>query len=257
MLNSDLQLSVQAHDLSVRFRGKPALDQVSFDLPTGVVGLLGPNGAGKTTLLSVLATILKPSQGQISMGGNNLTTAGGRQAARSVIGWLPQRFDLSGSMTLADTVTYAAWCCGVDSKHSDAAAASALDVVDLTERAKDRVRQLSGGQRQRLGLAAAIAHRPQILLLDEPTTGLDPAQRVRFRAYIQAVGQGRTIILATHLLEDIQHLGDHVLVLAGGKVAFNGAPTALAQHGETDNNALESPLERGYRSLLEQAERDA
>lgn len=256
-MTPDLQNSVEAHDLTVRSRGKPALDRVNFGLPEGVVGLLGPNGAGKTTLLSVLATILKPSDGHVAVGGHDLTKAGDRQAARRVIGWLPQRFDLSGSMTVADTVAYAAWSCGVASKDCDAAAARALDVVDLTERSRDRVRRLSGGQRQRLGLAAALAHSPRILLLDEPTTGLDPAQRVRFRTYIQTVGHGRTIILATHLLEDIQHLGDHVLVLAQGKVAFDGSPNTLARHGENGATALESPLERGYRSLLEQAGKDA
>lgn len=230
---------------------------MSLRLPEGVVGLLGPNGAGKTTLLSVLATVLKVSTGYATVGGYDVTTASGRRAARRMVGWLPQRFDLSGGMTVADTVRYAAWSSGVDITDSESAVRRALSVVDLADRSGERVRRLSGGQRQRLGLAAALAHRPRILLLDEPTSGLDPAQRVRFRAYIQAAGKGRTILLATHLLDDVHHLCGHVVVLARGRVAFDGIPASLAEQGGTNGNPLESSLERGYRRLLEQLDLEA
>lgn len=218
------------------------------------MGLLGPNGAGKTTLLSVLATVLKVSSGDVAVGGHDVTTASGRRAARRLIGWLPQRFDLSGAMTVADTVCYAAWSNGVDMRNCQDAVGAALSVVDLTDRAGERVRRLSGGQRQRLGLAAALAHRPRILLLDEPTSGLDPAQRVRFRAYVRDAARGRTILLATHLLDDVQHVSDHVVVLARGRVVFEGPPASLAERGGTSENPLESALERGYRQLLEQVD---
>jgi ABC-2 type transport system ATP-binding protein len=188
----------------VRFGSVLAVDNIDLALGAGVVGLLGPNGAGKTTLLSVLAGAIRPTTGEVRVAGHDVGTVSGRRAFRGSVGYLPQRFDLAGNMTVADSVRYAAWCNGVASSRVNQAADGALALVELSERAKFRVRRLSGGQRQRLGLAAALAHGPQILLLDEPTVGLDPDQRIRFRGYLRAVGQTTSVLLATHLLEDVK-----------------------------------------------------
>lgn len=219
-----------------------------------MVGLLGPNGSGKTTLLSALATMGVITSGSIRVGGHDLSTPDGRRDARKLVGWLPQRFDLASTMTVIDAVRYAAWANGVPAAESRSAAERALAVVDLTGRAYDRVRRLSGGQRQRVGLAASVAHDPRVVLLDEPTVGLDPEQRVRFRSYLRAAGTGRTTIMATHLLEDVRQTCDRLVVLLHGRVAFDGLSADLAARGEGIDDPLESPFERGYRLLLEQAQ---
>jgi ABC-2 type transport system ATP-binding protein len=242
-------LIVDAADVTVRFRRTDVLRGVTVRFRPGITGLLGPNGAGKTTLLSVLASVLRPSSGVVSVAGHDLASPTGRLHARGLIGWLPQRFDLAGGMTVHDTVSYAAWCNGVDDRGIDAAAQRVLAVVGLSDRARDRVRRLSGGQRQRLGLAAVLAHDPRVLLLDEPTSGLDPEQRVRFLAHVRDVAAGRTVVLSTHLLDDIDRVCERVCVLTDGVVRFDGALAAmraLVPQGRSSS----SPTEAAYLWLL-------
>jgi ABC-2 type transport system ATP-binding protein len=246
---------IEVRQLTIAHRGSLALDNVTLVFQEGVVGILGPNGAGKTTLLSALATGRSPTHGSITVEGHDVATREGRQMARHLIGWLPQRFDLAGGMSTIEAVQYAAWANGVSVADSRHAAEYALQVMDLSERSHVRVRHLSGGQRQRLGLAACLAHDPKVLLLDEPTVGLDPEQRVRFRSYLRDVSAGRTVILATHLLEDVRHACDAVVVLLRGRVAFSGKPSELASLGGDQTDPHESHLERGYRSLLERSDR--
>lgn len=250
--------AVEVVNVTVRYRRRVALDTVSAQLSGGIVGVLGPNGAGKTSLLSVLATVSRPAAGRARVHGHDISSRAGRAAARGLIGWLPQRFDLSGSMSVWETVAYAAWSHGVPATDCPRAAMRALAVTGLEQRAADRVRRLSGGQRQRLGLAAAIAHEPTVLLLDEPTVGLDPSQRVRLRHYLKAIGNGRTVVLATHLIEDVAQLCDELVVLRDGAVAYQGSPRALARNVEDDSSsgddvdgpALSTPLERAYERLV-------
>jgi len=156
-------------------------------------------------------------------------------------------------MTVGNTVRFAAWANGVEASQAYASAELALETVGLLDRSGDRVRALSGGQRQRLGLAASLAHDPSVLLLDEPTVGLDPEQRARFRSYLRTASVGRTVLVATHLLEDISQACDEVVVLVDGAPTFKGTPVDLAQLGGGPEDLLESPLERGYRLLLEEA----
>lgn len=242
-------MTVHATDVIVKYRRTEVIRGVTVRFRPGITGLLGPNGAGKTTLLSVLASVLKPSSGKVSVAGHDLASPSGRQHARRLIGWLPQRFDLSGGMTVHDTVSYAAWCNGLDVRDIDTAARRALAVVDLTDRARDRVRRLSGGQRQRLGLAAVLAHDPPVLLLDEPTSGLDPEQRVRFLAHVRDAAAGRTVILSTHLLDDVDRLCERVCVLTEGVVRFDG-PTAAMRALAPQGSSGASPIEAAYLWLL-------
>lgn len=242
---------IKIEDLSARYGRKVALDCVSAEFARGVVALLGPNGAGKTTLLSSIATLRRVPPRRISIDGTDISTRSGKKEARRQLGWLPQRFELAGGMTALEATTYAAWANGVDARRAPMAARNALLIVDLDDRAGQRVRQLSGGQRQRLALAASLSHNPKVLLLDEPTVGLDPEQRVRFRSYLRTASAGRSVVLATHLLEDVRTTADHLLVLVGGRVRFAGSVQALAALGGETGDPLESPLERGYRALIE------
>lgn len=242
---------VAAAGLTVRYGDITALDNVSFSFGTGVIGLVGPNGAGKSTLISTLAGALRPSEGRAVVLGKDTSHTGDRSWRRRV-GYLPQRFDLASGMSVVDTVRYAAWCNGVKRADLTACAMHALELVDLVDRRRFRARRLSGGQRQRLGLAASIAHDPSLILLDEPTAGLDPQQRVRFREYVGLIGQERSVLLATHLLEDIQNTASHILVLSHGRVVFDGDPQDLERMGRDVKRSHASSLELGYTSVLEE-----
>ncbi|MFF3939286.1 ABC transporter ATP-binding protein [Streptomyces phaeofaciens] len=220
--------TVTATDLSLRFGGTRALDGVSLRLSRGVTGLLGPNGAGKTTLLRVLATAVPPDGGQFTALGHDPRTSSGRLGLRRTLGYLPQTPGFHQDFTAFEFVDYVA----ILKELSDRAARHGevrrvLDAVDLSDVRGKRLKRLSGGMRQRVALAAALVGDPGFLVLDEPTVGLDPEQRMRFRELIAQAGEGRTVLLSTHQTEDVAMLCHRVVVLAGGRVRFEGTPAEL------------------------------
>ncbi|MFG3702319.1 ABC transporter ATP-binding protein [Micromonospora sp. NPDC047620] len=227
------------------------LKDVNWAVDLGVSGLLGPNGSGKTTLLNLLVGLTRPRSGEIIYG--SASPPDGPPNGRARIGYVPQRFSVAGEMTVLDTISYAAWTNGVPAKGCATAASKALATVQLDDHGRRRVRQLSGGQRQRMGIAAALAHEPDVVVLDEPTVGLDPGQRLRVREVIADIGRTKTVVLSTHLIEDIAHLCNHVGVLAQGRMAFDGTEDELsaliddAQH----EGVLGSDFERSYYALIE------
>ncbi|GAA1214267.1 ABC transporter ATP-binding protein [Prauserella alba] len=238
-------VEVRLDSVSFRYGRKQVLRDVTWCITPGVTGLLGENGAGKSTLMSILVGMRRPRSGHVSLGGSSETPR---------VGFVPQRFTTPGEMRLIDTISYAAWLNGVDRRATAPAAQRALEAVDLGGRSHERVRTLSGGQRQRLGVAAGLAHDPDVLVLDEPTVGLDPSQRLRVREVLTALGGKRTVLLSTHVLDDVQFLCHRVGVLAGGTIAFDGTvdelTSALAQPNHP-GNGLESALERGYRTFMD------
>ncbi|WP_244515768.1 ATP-binding cassette domain-containing protein [Actinopolyspora xinjiangensis] len=241
--------------VTLRYGRHTALHDISWTFGEGVNGLLGPNGAGKTTLLSLLTTVSLPSEGRIRLNGNDLSTARGRKEARKLLGYVPQRFSLASEMRTRDTVAYAGWINGLPDAECLPAAERALEAVSLSEHARLRVRKLSGGQRQRLGLAAALVHDPSVLVLDEPTVGLDPGQRLRLRELLGELGEQRTVLLSSHLLEDIAQLCGTVAVLAEGRLAFAGSNDEFhclleANAPDSTSSALGSPFERAYDTLV-------
>jgi ABC-2 type transport system ATP-binding protein len=243
---------LDADGVRVTYGSHVAVADVSIAADVGVICLLGPNGAGKTSLMSVLAGARRPHAGRVRL--SDPAQPGSRQArssSRGQVGYLPQSFDLVSGMTVLDTVRYAAWCNLVPRSQLASATMDALEYVELHDRAAARVRTLSGGERQRLGLAAATAHRPALLLLDEPTVGLDPEQRVHFRGYVRAIAPTTCVVIATHLLEDSQFAADRVVVMSSGRICFDGSVERLAQlGGQEKGEPHESPLERGYRTAL-------
>lgn len=231
-------------NVGFRYGRRSALQAVDWAVGPGITGLLGPNGAGKTTLLNLLVGLTRPSTGRIVVEGN------GERSGR--VGFLPQRFSLASEMRAHDTIAYAAWINGVPRRDCDAAAHRALSAVSIQDSSRARVRTLSGGQRQRLGIAAALAHDPTILVLDEPTAGLDPGQRLRVREVIAEVGKSHTVVLSTHLVEDIAHLCDRVGVINAGRMVFDGSSEELiSMVDDTEaEGALGSPFERAYDALM-------
>ncbi|MEU1691202.1 ABC transporter ATP-binding protein [Streptomyces hirsutus] len=225
--------TVSASGLSLHFDGTRALDEVSLRLSTGVTGLLGPNGAGKTTLLRVLATAVPADRGVFTVLGHDPGTSRGRQEVRRRLGYLPQAPGFHPDFTAFEFVDYVAILKELTdrtARHREVR--RVLDEVGLTGVRGKRLRKLSGGMRQRTALAAALVGDPAFLVLDEPTVGLDPEQRMRFRELIAHAGEGRTVLLSTHQTEDVAMLCNRVVVMAAGTVHFDGTPAELtAQAG--------------------------
>ncbi|GAA2427123.1 ABC transporter ATP-binding protein [Actinomadura vinacea] len=220
---------VSATGLTLSYRGTRAVDDVSLDLDRGVVGLLGPNGAGKTTLLRILATATPPDRGSLRVLGHDPGTVRGRTEARRVLGYLPQNPGLHPGFTAFEFVDYVAILKEMtDRRARHAEVRRVLDGVGLAEVRGKRIRALSGGMRQRVALAAALVGDPGFLVLDEPTVGLDPEQRMRFRELIAEAGAGRTVLLSTHQTEDVAMLCRRVIVMDRGRVRFDGTPQKLA-----------------------------
>lgn len=246
-------MNIEFDGVSFSYRRKRALDEVSWSFGGGVTGLLGPNGAGKTTLLSLLVTLAKPRSGTVRVGGHDLASAAGRAGARAMLGFVPQRFGVAPEMRVRATVAYAGWVNGLPDRDCDEAAEAALRQAGLAEKAGARVRSLSGGQRQRLGIAAGLVHDPRVLVLDEPTAGLDPGQRLRVRELIAGLGAERTVVISSHLLEDISQLCDRVGVLARGRLVFDGSVTELTElinESSGQSEGLGSAFERAYDKLV-------
>ncbi|WP_406142074.1 ABC transporter ATP-binding protein [Streptomyces sp. NBC_01089] len=226
------------------------IEDLNLSIYPGVTGLLGPNGAGKTTLFRTLATIAPPQSGELELFGKPVINERDVRKVRRRIGYLPQDFGYYPAFSITDFVRYCAWLREVPTKEAESATAEALAAVGLADRARDRMKSLSGGMLRRAGIAAAIVGSPSLLLLDEPTVGLDPAQRLDFRDLIRSLARaGAAIVLSTHLVEDVGAACDAVLVLSDGQVVHSGTPQQLAELS-TPSAPGDSPLERGYMTVL-------
>ncbi|MFD8971572.1 ABC transporter ATP-binding protein [Streptomyces sp. NPDC059593] len=236
--------------LSQGYGARRVIKDLSLSVQPGITGLLGPNGAGKTTLFRTLATIAPPQSGVMELFGKPVTSERDARQVRRRIGYLPQDFGYYPAFSITDFVRYSAWLREVPSKEAESATKDALAAVGLADRARDRMKSLSGGMLRRAGIAAAIVGSPSLLLLDEPTVGLDPAQRLDFRALIRSLaGAGAAVVLSTHLVEDVGAACDTVLVLSDGQVVHRGTPQQLAEQS-TPTAPGDSPLERGYMTVL-------
>ncbi|MEV0194104.1 ATP-binding cassette domain-containing protein [Kitasatospora purpeofusca] len=241
---------IRATGLRVRAgRRRLAVDGLDLSLGTGVHGLLGPNGAGKTTLIRALATVLRPAGGELELLGETVRGPGEYRALRRRIGYLPQEFGYYKRFTVREFVEYMAWLKEVPAAEIPAATQRAVERVGLADRADERMKALSGGMVRRAGIAQAIVNDPAVLLLDEPTVGLDPAQRLRLRELLQELGTEACVVVSTHLVEDVAAACTDVLLFAEGRLVFQGTPDALAAAGGPEHEG-DSPLERGYSALL-------
>jgi len=218
-------------ELGVRYRrGRDALSGVTLTIQAGLYGLLGPNGAGKTTLLRVLATLLAPRSGDAFINGYSVRHQ--RVAVRRLIGYIPQDVGFYPQLPVWETLDYLARLSGVTERPvRHERIHHALAAVDLAERARQPVGTLSVGLRQRLAIAQALVHDPPIIIADEPTAGLDPAERARVRSLLAGLAAGRTIVLATHIVAEIAAVCPRAAVLNHGRVVFEGPTGALAARG--------------------------
>lgn len=241
--------NVRVAGLTQRFGRTEVLHGLDLEVGTGVFGLLGPNGAGKTTLLRTLATILKPSGGTVRLLSYDPSDPGERRALRRRLGYLPQSLGYYPNFTVFEFVEYFALLKEMPSREVRPAVARAIERVGLEDKAKAKLRTLSGGMLRRVGIAQAVVNEPDLLLLDEPTAGLDPEQRVGFRALLREMGVGGTVVVSTHLVEDVGAACTEVALMDRGRVVFRGTPEELTVRGQ-GYEVGDSPLERGYTSVL-------
>ena len=223
---------IQAEGLGHTYKGgHVALDGVDLKLGTGLFGLLGPNGAGKSTLMRVICTLLVPTRGVVTVCGHDV--AKDRREVRSLIGYLPQEFGAWRQHRAEEVLDTLARLSGLSNKRErKRRVAETLEQVGLTEVADRKVKKLSGGMVRRLGVAQALVHEPRVLIVDEPTVGLDPEERMRFRQVMARLGRDRTILLSTHIVADLGGGCQEVALLDAGQIVFQGKPDEFLQQAE-------------------------
>ncbi len=214
-------MEIQLDNLTKQYGSRTAVDGVSIALKPGVYGLLGANGAGKTTLMRMICGVLKPSSGQIRADGKNIDQLGEKYYDR--LGYMPQNFGYYPDFTAREFLLYMAAVKGLDKKRAGNRADELLSTVNLTKMAGKKIRSFSGGMKQRLGIAQAELNDPELLILDEPTAGLDPKERVRFRNLISDLARNKTVILSTHIVSDISYIADTILLMKNGRFILTGS----------------------------------
>jgi ABC-2 type transport system ATP-binding protein len=243
-------MNIEITDVTRRFGRTKAVAGVSMEAGSGVFGLLGPNGAGKTSLLRMMATVIPPTSGTLRLLGRDPGGYSPRKEIRRRLGYLPQNLGYYPGFTVVEFVEYFALLKEMPAARVPAAVAAAVERVGLGGKAKAKLRTLSGGMLRRAGIAQAIVNEPELLLLDEPTAGLDPEQRVTFRELMRDFGQRSTVIVSTHLVEDVGAACTQVALMDQGKIVFYGTPDELTARGEGTSAAGDAPLERGYSAVL-------
>lgn len=213
-------MELELKNVSKDFKDHRAVNSVSFTMNKGVYGLLGINGAGKTTLMRMLCTITKPTEGEIRWNGENIFELG--ETYRGILGYLPQEFGYYPDMSINDYMLYIASIKGIRQSVAKKRVEELLQQVALSKYKKQKMKTLSGGMLRRVGIAQAMLNDPQILVLDEPTAGLDPNERVRFRNLISELSENRLVLLSTHIVSDIEYIANEIILMKDGKFFFTG-----------------------------------
>ena len=228
-------MELTADRITKQYKNKIAVDRMSFTLTRGVTGLLGANGAGKTTLMRILCGILVPDSGTVTCDGMDVET----EEYREMLGYLPQEFGYYPEFSGRDFLLYMSAVKGLRKKEALKKTEELIELVGLGDAARKKVRTYSGGMKQRLGIAQALLNDPQILIMDEPTAGLDPQERIRFRNLIAAIGKDRIVLLSTHIVSDLEHIADRLMIMKEGRLLWQG-----------EWNAAEGTLEEFYISKI-------
>lgn len=220
-------MELRLEKITKTFQSFDAVKDVSLELEQGVYGLLGHNGAGKTTLMRMMGTILRPTQGRITYGGRDVFQM--RGGYRDKLGYLPQEFGTYPDFKVDEYLQYIATLKGLSKKSAPQRISALLDMVAMENHKKKKMKQLSGGMKRRVGIAQAMLNDPDILILDEPTAGLDPMERVRFRNVIDHLAENRIILLSTHIVADLESIADMVFLMKDGEIVTQGTVAQLRQ----------------------------
>lgn len=224
-MGGETNMELTITNLSKDFGGQIAVDGFSCTLTYGVYGLLGVNGAGKTTLMRMITTLLQPSAGEIRWNGSDIFRMG--SAYRDLLGYLPQEFGFYPEFTIQEYLYYIASLKGIRPGDAKAIVAERLSQVGLTKARNKKMKKLSGGMKRRVGIAQAMLNDPQILILDEPTAGLDPNERIRFRNLLSELSADRIVLISTHIVSDIENIAGEILLMKDGKIRCSGTSEAL------------------------------
>ena len=206
------------NNITKNYQDKAAVSGISAVLTSGVIGLLGANGAGKTTLMRIICGILKPTEGSVSFDGMDVSD----EMYRDTLGYLPQNFGYYPGFTGREFLMYMAALKGMEKSSAARKTDELLKLVNLEDAADKKIKTYSGGMKQRLGIAQAVLNDPKVLILDEPTAGLDPKERVRFRNLIADLGKEAIVILSTHIVSDVEHIASRILMMKDGHIIFDG-----------------------------------
>lgn len=220
-------MSIKVNDLTVSFKnGVTAINHADLEIPGGIFGLLGENGAGKTTLMRVLTTVLKPTSGSITLDGMIYSECNYTKIQKK-IGYLPQELDLYPNLTVEECLEYMGELSGIEKKECRQRMKYYLEKTSLTQHRKKKIRQLSGGMKRRVGLIQALLNEPEFLIVDEPTTGLDPEERIRIRNLLVDFSENRTILFSTHVVEDLAATCNQLAVMKKGEFLYSGSMQEL------------------------------
>jgi ABC-2 type transport system ATP-binding protein len=230
---------IAIEQLGKDFRKRTVLDNLNFRFENKTYGLLGPNGAGKTTLMRCITNLYRPDRGRVTWEGQPIAN---NRAYLSGLSYLPQKFGVYKELTLREMLRYFGDMKKVDKAILDDKISEALVSVNLAERADDKAKSLSGGMVRRLGIAQTLLNDPRVLILDEPTAGLDPEERKRFKELIAKISEDRTIILSTHIVEDVEKVCDKIIIMNTGKFLFTGSVEDICKNNES--------LEEGFLWVL-------
>jgi ABC-type multidrug transport system ATPase subunit len=243
-------LSLAAIELRKDYARKPrALDALSLELSPGILGLLGPNGAGKSTLMRILATVSKPTSGRVTWNGRDVVRE--PNPLRRVLGYLPQDFGIYPNLNAVEFLEYLAAVRGIDRPTARKRIDDLLVLVNLVEARKRPLSGYSGGMRQRIGIAQALLNEPELLIVDEPTVGLDPEERVRFRDLLGGMRGERIVILSTHIVSDVEAIASEIAIVAEGRLLARGTSSELIR------KAGVSSLEDAYLHFVKSARASA
>lgn len=218
-------MTLTVNNISKDFKDKQVLKDISFDLSEGVYGLLGANGSGKTTLMRIIASIVKPTTGEIYYDGTDITTLD--ENYRDILGYMPQQLGFYEDFSGEKFLHYIAALKGMTKNRPKDRIKELLSLVNLEGQRKKKIKTYSGGMKRRLGIAQALLNDPKVLIVDEPTAGLDPKERIRFRNLISDISQNRTVLLCTHIVSDIEYIAKEIMVLKEGQLLHKKDPTTL------------------------------
>lgn len=221
-------MSLVLNNVRKKFGSLLAVDDISIEMENGLYGLLGTNGAGKTTLMRILCTVLKPSDGKIYYNGKDIFEMDGRY--RNIIGYLPQEFGFYPNLSVKDYLSYIASLKGLNKRLTKVRIEKLLEITGMQIHSSKKMKKLSGGMKRRVGIAQALLNDPKILILDEPTAGLDPMERIKFRNLIGELSKDKIVLLSTHIVSDIKAIAKHIFVMKDGKIIKQGSAFELCSN---------------------------